>query len=134
MLFKTLQGDSSRISVESTPFHEGWAYFTPDDGGFYIDSKVNGTEQRIKVRGSKLGSATLSALAWKDKKQSVFVSGIKDANHNGTAGLSQSATDEQYQAACNAYIRIIGQAQNSLTVEATGIVPTCDIPISVVLF
>ena len=39
-LFKILKGDSSRISTDVTPFHDGYAYFTPDDGGFYIDSEI----------------------------------------------------------------------------------------------
>ena len=43
MLFKILQGDKSRISLDITPFHEGWCYVTTD-GGFYVDMNV-GTEE-----------------------------------------------------------------------------------------
>lgn len=32
---------------EDTPLHIGYAYFTPEDGHFYIDGKVNGVLQRI---------------------------------------------------------------------------------------
>lgn len=48
-IFKILKGDSSRISLEKTPFNEGWAYFTPDNGGFYIDVEVDGVQRRIRV-------------------------------------------------------------------------------------
>ena len=43
MLFKILQGDESRISLDITPFHEGWCYVTTD-GGFYVDMNI-GTEE-----------------------------------------------------------------------------------------
>jgi len=48
-LFKILKGDSSRIDTSITAFHDGYAYFTPDDGGFYIDSEDNGVQQRIRI-------------------------------------------------------------------------------------
>lgn len=48
-LFKILKGDSSRISTDVTPFHDGYAYFTPDDSGFYIDSEDNGIQKRHRI-------------------------------------------------------------------------------------
>lgn len=52
MLFKILHGDESRISLDITPFHEGWAYVT-HAGNFYIDMNVGTVEspnnQRIKL-------------------------------------------------------------------------------------
>lgn len=48
-IFKILKGDSSRISKDVTPFHDGHAYFTPDDAGFYIDSLDDGVENRIRI-------------------------------------------------------------------------------------
>ena len=48
-LFKILKGDSSRISTDVTPFHDGYAYFTPDDSGFYIDSEDNGVQKRHRI-------------------------------------------------------------------------------------
>ena len=61
-LFKPLKGDSSRISLDVTPFHDGWAYFTPDNGGFYIDCEVDGEQRRVRVKspGSGAAQATLS--------------------------------------------------------------------------
>ena len=32
---------------DNTPLHIGYAYFTPEDGHFYIDGKVNGVLKRI---------------------------------------------------------------------------------------
>ena len=43
--FKMNVGDSSRIDMTATPFHEGWGYLTTDDKQLYFDVKV-GTEQR----------------------------------------------------------------------------------------
>ena len=54
-LFKPLKGDSSRISLDVTPFHDGWAYFTPDNGGFYIDCEVDGEQRRVRVKSQALG-------------------------------------------------------------------------------
>lgn len=51
-LFKVLRGDSDRISTDVTPFHDGYAYFTPDDGGFYIDATHNGEDRRIRINST----------------------------------------------------------------------------------
>lgn len=48
-IFKILKGDSSRIDTKTTPYNEGYAYFTPDDGGFYIDAEVSGSQKRIRI-------------------------------------------------------------------------------------
>lgn len=49
MLFKILQGDKSRISLDITPFHEGWCYVTTD-GGFYVDMNIGTLEAPIYKR------------------------------------------------------------------------------------
>ena len=48
-LFKMLKGPSSRISTDITPFHDGYAFYTPDDGGFYIDSEDSGVQKRTRI-------------------------------------------------------------------------------------
>lgn len=53
-LFKILRGDSSRISTTVTPFHDGYAYFTPDDGKLYIDAQVGSEQKRICVSGASI--------------------------------------------------------------------------------
>ena len=66
-LFKVLRGDSSRISTDVTPFHDGYAYFTPDDGSFYIDINTGTTEapnnQRIKLNAKDAETITGATLA-----------------------------------------------------------------------
>ena len=51
-LFKMLHGNETNISMDVTPFHEGWCYIT-HSGEFYVDLNI-GTEdapnnQRIKI-------------------------------------------------------------------------------------
>ena len=52
MLFKILHGDESSISLDVTPFHEGWCYVTYD-GYFYVDLNIGTAEspnnQRLKL-------------------------------------------------------------------------------------
>lgn len=48
-LFKILKGHSSRIDMGIPPFHDGYAYFTANDGDFYIDSEDNGKQKRIHI-------------------------------------------------------------------------------------
>lgn len=66
MLFKILHGDASRISVDITPFHEGYCYVT-HDGYMYIDINI-GTEsepnnQRVKLNAKDAESLTGATLA-----------------------------------------------------------------------
>lgn len=71
MLFKILEGDSSRISTDITPFHAGWCYYTSDDGGFYIDSlEDNGTEKRTRINKTPYAKV-FSTLDWNGGKISI---------------------------------------------------------------
>lgn len=54
MLFKILRGPSSRISKDTTEFHDGYAYFTPDDGGFYIDAATESTDPDGAVQQKRI--------------------------------------------------------------------------------
>ena len=42
-LFKILHGDEERISLDITPFHEGWCYVT-HNGRFYVDMNIGTPE------------------------------------------------------------------------------------------
>ena len=53
-LFKILKGASARIDTTTTPLHEGYAYFTDDDGNLHIDTST----ERIQVGTEVLFSAT----------------------------------------------------------------------------
>lgn len=76
-LFRILRGESSALL--SQPLHDGYAYFTPDDGRFYIDvqlpeppedldivaisGQVNGqTVYRIEVEKSAINDAIDEAI------------------------------------------------------------------------
>lgn len=49
-LFKILRGRSENLNTDNTPLHDGYAYFTPDDGKFYIDAYMDGEVHRVPVR------------------------------------------------------------------------------------
>ena len=130
-LFKPLVGDSSRISTDITPFHDGYVYLTPDDGGFYADVATDDENKRIRINPkSNSVNGVLSASGWSARTQTVSVAGL-GAVQNGTVGLAQSATAEQAAAAAAANIRLTGQSAGSLTFTADGTVPTVDIPFTV---
>ena len=136
-LFKILKGDSSRISTDVTPFHDGWAYFTPDDGGFYIDSEDNGEQKRHRINpvnssGSTAVSATLLSGRWSSGEQTLQISGVT-AESNGVIGLSQSVSDAEMEAAKNAELYVCGQGTGTITIAAYGETPTRDIPVVVIL-
>ena len=79
-LFKILRGDSSRLSFVA--LNDGFAYFTPDNGRFYIDvaldeaplnipifkqGQVNGkTVYRLELRPSVADTAVLANAATYD--------------------------------------------------------------------
>lgn len=136
-LFKILKGDSSRISTDVTPFHDGYAYFTPDDGVFYIDSEDNGEQKRHRINpvnssGSTAVSATLLSGRWSSGEQTLQISGVT-AESNGVIGLSQSVSDAEMEAAKNAELYVCGQGTGTITIAAYGETPTRDIPVVVIL-
>jgi len=135
-LFKILKGDSSRIDMETTPFNEGYAYFTPDDGGFYIDSVVNGVQKRIRINGDAGGSnavpITLYASNWASGQQTIVVSGVTSSS-NGVIGLAQNISDSQMEAAKDSELYICGQGNGTITIAAFNDTPNCDIPAVVIL-
>ena len=138
-LFKPLQGDSSRISLDITPFHNGWAYFTPDNGGFYIDCEVNGEQKRIRVKSPSEGGGSSSAIygtlradAWQNSQQKLLVDRLT-ATQNGVIGVTHNITDEQLQACANGGLYICDQGEGYLTIAISGDTPPCDIPVVVIL-
>lgn len=132
-LFKILRGDSTRIDKSTTPFHDGYAYLTPDDGGFYIDAVSGSEEKRIRINPKSLYvSGTLMASAWSNGQQTLSVAGLS-ANQNGVIGLSQDITSEQMKVANEAMMYVCGQGNGALTIAILGEVPVCDIPVTVLL-
>jgi len=92
-LFKVFRGDST--DLESVDFHDGYAYFTPDDGGFYIDAEVDDEEKRICINPkSRSIDIVINCITWniRTQSQTVIVSGIT-SDTNGILAVSQIATD-----------------------------------------
>lgn len=135
-LFKILKGDSSRIDMGITPFHDGYAYFTPDDGGLYIDAEVNGVQKRIRV-GSDGGSGraytgTLLAANWNSGEQTLLFEDVT-AESNGIMGIDQAISDIQMEAAKSAELYVCAQGAGFVRVAAFGEVPTQNIPVVLIL-
>ena len=116
-LLKALRGDSSRISTSNTPFHDGYAYLTTDDGGFYIDATTAKGNERIRVNPKAKGrTVTLPVSGW--TKQSV-----KLALADRTSTAAWAAGDVWCEAPTT---------DNFLTFSCTS-VPTSDITLSIEL-
>ena len=95
-LFKILRGESSRLN--SAPLIDGYAYFTPDDGKFYIDAAlpnsplnarviksgvVDGqTIYRIELKPSLADEATLANRATTDSAGNTISNYIADLSFN----------------------------------------------------
>lgn len=133
-LFKVLRGSSSRIGTDVTPFHDGYAYFTTDDAGFYIDAEVSGTPTRVRInKPTRTIAASLVATAWVGGQQTIAIDGMT-AQTNGVISLVQDLTEAQSAAGSAAALRVVSQDDGVITVAAGGIVPIIDLPVSVMIF
>ena len=111
-LLKYLRGKAANIDTTTTPFHDGYVYFTTDEGKMYVDCNT-GTDaapnnQRIPVNAenaNKLGNiaaaeyATLTALAAKADKKIPSAAGnlaTLDANGNLADGGKAVAALEPF--------------------------------------
>lgn len=128
-LFKALRGDSSRISTQTTPFHDGYVYLTTDDGGFFVDAATADGNQRIRINPkSKSIQATLLASGWANGEQTLSLDGVT-AQTNGFIGLTHSISDEALTAAKSAELFVSGQGDGTITIAVSGDTPTVDIPV-----
>jgi hypothetical protein len=77
--FKMLHGDESNISLDVTPFHEGWAYIT-SSGYYYVDLNIGTAEspnnQRIKLNSHN--AETLAGMSLDEIKQSINYNDLLD--------------------------------------------------------
>ena len=85
-----------------------------------------------KCDASNAVTTLLTASGWSDGKQTLTIAGL-GATQNGVIGLAQNVTDEELAAAAEAEMYICAQASGSVTVAANGTIPTCDIPVVVIL-
>lgn len=113
-LFKILRGDSARISEDTTPFHDGYAYFTPDDGGLYIDVENGEEQKRIRVVGElRPCYATCSTAATTQAKEATVVSGGPFSLKRGAIVYVKFANAQTYN------------GQPTLNVDGTGAQNIC---------
>ena len=61
MLFKILHGDKSRISLDITPYHEGYCYVT-HDGDFYVDMNNERVKLNAKDAETLMGASLATIL------------------------------------------------------------------------
>ena len=83
--------------------------------------------------GSTSVEKVLTVASWTGNTQKIFISGMT-ADQNGIVGLSQNITTEEREAAEKASLYVCGQSEGSITVAVGRDKPTCDIPITVILF
>ena len=104
-----------------------------NDSSFVTQTTLNTT---IETTKSKTVSATLFASNWTGASApytyTLAVTGVT-ASSNGSLRIAQSATDEQFTAWGAVQLRVTAQAAGTLTVKATGTVPTIDIPVEVLI-
>ena len=120
--------ESQRLALTS-PFEK--FYFVKRSGVLWRYN--NGSWVKCSGGGSTSVDKVLTVAAWSDNKQSVAISGLT-ADQNGIVGLSQSVSLEEREAAETASLYVCGQEDGSFTIAIGGDKPTCDIPITVILF
>ena len=104
-----------------------------NDSSFVTQTTLNTT---IATTKSKTVSATLFASNWTGASAPyTYTLAVTDvtASSNGSLRIAQSATGEQFTAWGAAQLRVTAQAAGTLTVKATGTVPTIDIPVEVLI-
>ncbi len=136
-LCKPLRGDSSRISLDVTPFHDGYIYLTTDDGGLYADVQLGTEQRRIRVGGADVSqkTATLTVSGWSASApytQALNVSGLA-ADSDGNIAVAPSATAVQRKDARSALMSVTAQEAGKLMITADGEKPGTDIPVVITI-
>lgn len=53
-VFQVLRGKAENLKKRK--FHDGYMYFTPDDGALYIDSELDGEKRRTRINPAQPGA------------------------------------------------------------------------------
>ena len=104
-----------------------------NDSSFVTQTTLN---TAIATTKSKTVPATLFASNWTGASAPyTYTLAVTDVtvSSNGVLRIAQSATDEQFAAWGAAQPRVTAQVAGTLTVKATGTVPTIDIPVEVLI-
>ena len=123
-------------------------FVTDDDSTKFSDwrTQMNGVSESNmtkiddalyrKADSSRTIESTLFSGSWEGESapysQRIMIDGMT-ADQNGSISISMSANTEQKNAARKAGLFIFSQEAGSLTVSADGILPTTDIPVTVIL-
>lgn len=78
---KFLRGKAANLA--NKVFHDGYAYFTPDDGAFYIDAETDGEQKRIRVNPDDYiieQNSKEKQKIWRGTKAEYDAITTKDAN------------------------------------------------------
>ena len=108
-----LDTESQRLALTS-PFEK--FYFVKGSGALWRYN--NSSWVKCSGGGSMSVDKVLSVASWSDNKQNIEISGLT----------------EEREAAETASLYVCGQQDGSFTVAIGGDKPTCDIPITVILF
>ena len=112
---------------------EEWLESLHGDDYVLTDSDIEEIADLVEEHTSEI-TVILTASGWEGTAapymQTVNVDGMA-ADTQGTVFVSESATDEQYNAAMYAMLRKTAQGTNSITLKAYGEKPTIDIPLTV---
>ena len=104
-----------------------------NDSSFVTQTTLN---TAIVTTKSKTVPATLFASNWTGASAPyTYTLAVTDVtvSSNGVLRIAQSAADEQFAAWGAAQPRVTAQAAGTLTLKATGTVPTIDIPVEVLI-
>lgn len=83
--------------------------------------------------GTKAYNTILYVTKWEDNQQTLQVEGLS-ATQNGVIGLSQDVSAVEIEAAESACMYVSDQEAGALTISLGGDKPTCDIPVTLILF
>lgn len=99
----------------------------------YVNGKWKDWPSGISGGGTKAYSAILAVNKWVDNQQVMRVEGLS-ATQNGVIGLSQDVSAVEIESAGNACMYVSDQEDGALTISLGGDKPTCDIPVTLILF
>lgn len=123
-----LETDAERTAIlaplDKFYFVKNTAHFWRYLGNAWVDLTSTG--------GSEAVYATLTADGWASGKQSILVSGL-GANQNGIISITQNISAQAMEAVKNGELYACGQADGTVTIAADGTIPTCDIPVVIIL-
>jgi hypothetical protein len=94
-LFKVMKGGKDRLDSQET--RDGYAYFTTEDNGFYIDANpVNSTTGQSEgtVTRRRVNDAANTSIAIEGLTSTTVDAAIEEV-HNKTVGLSYDAVNEK---------------------------------------